>query len=464
MGNFCDIGRCTMEKLRILVNNYWKNALPADAGGRERFFAALNLLLPVFTGIYVFLNPMPLPALSEMVFYPCVAALVILLLFKKTDFTLNWPLTWSFALFSIWAIIGLFRALDLTNSLHDIRGHLLEHLIIFYLLVNYFNSKRKLEALSLIIIASMTVFSLGAIVQYYWIEGFPFSQRLGISFLDMSTNNIGFVIISMIPLALNGLHHAGEFRPRLIFLVCIIILCLTALLTQSRASVLGLFIGIIIFSLNNKKFVFLLIAVIIFIALVPGIKDRIIREDSAKDNRIKINRLTLEIIKEHPVTGIGFGMQIYGNESLVNLKKYNSRLPEEFQQNPIMPSPHNTLLDIAVRTGIIGLVIYLSALLTAVFMLWKTYRVTEDEHFKSWAMCLSACFTASTFVSLFQDTTFGARAIIHFTILAMITILWKLSKITAAIEKKDGIISKTVPTGPAIPGRPPAKIQVGSEP
>ena len=416
-----------MKKLNILVKSYWENALPANANRPECFFGILNILLPVFTGLYIFLNPMPLSSLSEICVYLSLAILIILLLFQKTDFTLRWPLTLPFALFFIWAIIGLFWSLDVMNSLHDLRGHLLEYLIIFYLLVNCFNSPKKLESLLWLIIVSVTVFSLGAMVQYYWIAGFPFSERLGLRYLDMSTNNIGFVIISIIPLALHGFHRAREFKPKLIFLICIIILCLATLLTQSRAALIGLFIGMIISCFNNKKIILLVMAVLLLIFIMPGIKDRIIHEGFTTDNRVKINHLTLEIIKEYPITGIGFGMQIYQNESLLNLKEYNSRLPEEFQQKVIMPSPHNTLLDITLRTGIVGLILYLYILLTAVFLLWKTYRMTENEYFKSWAISLFACFMASTVASLFQDTTFGARAVIHYTILAMITILWKLS-------------------------------------
>jgi hypothetical protein len=42
--------------------------------------------------------------------------------------------------------------------------------------------------------------------------------------------------------------------------------------------------------------------------------------------RVKINRLTMELIKAHPIAGIGFGMQIYGNPNLVDLEKYNKKL------------------------------------------------------------------------------------------------------------------------------------------
>lgn len=416
-----------MKKLNILITSYLKNALPAHAAGSEYSFAILNLLIPVLTGLYIFLNPLPFSSLKEICYYLSCTIVIILLYFKKTQFTLRWPLTLPFALFFIWAMIGLSWSLDWINSLHDLRGHLLEYLIIFYLLVNYFNSPKKLQWLFRLIVLSVTVFSVGAMIHYYGMEGFPFSERLGLRYLDMSTNNIGFVIISSIPLAVSEFQQAGKLKSRLFFLFCIVILCVAALLTQSRAALIGLFIALVIMCLNNKKFIFLVGAVILFVAIMPGAKDRILHEGITTDNRVKIAHLTLEVIKDHPIGGIGFGMQIYENESLINLKAYNNRLPEKFQQNPIMPSPHNTLLDITLRTGIVGLLLYLSILATALFLLWKTYRNVDHPYFRSQAVCLFACFMASTVAALFQDTASGAKAVTYHAILAMITILWKLS-------------------------------------
>jgi hypothetical protein len=132
----------------------------------EIFFSVLNFAIPLFMGIYIFLNPLPLSAVSEFCFYLSLAALIMLISFKKTAFTLLSPLTLPFLLFFLWAVFGLFFTLDFKNTLHDLRGYLLKYLIIFYLLVNYFNSQKKLEIISWIVIASATIFSIGAVIQY----------------------------------------------------------------------------------------------------------------------------------------------------------------------------------------------------------------------------------------------------------------------------------------------------------
>jgi len=44
-------------------------------------------------------------------------------------------------------------------------------------------------------------------------------------------------------------------------------------------------------------------------------------------------------------------------------------------------------------------------------MLWKTLSLKKDEYFRSWAICLFACFVSYMIPALFADTTFGPVAI-----------------------------------------------------
>jgi O-antigen ligase len=412
--------------LKAQIRNYAGDALPPNSGDCEKFFTFLNLLIPILTGLYVFLNPLPLSAASEFCFYLSLAALIVLLIFKKTCFTLRWPLTLPIALFFIWAVFGLFFTLDFKNSLHDLRGHLLEFLIIFYLLVNYFHSQKKLEDLSWIVISSTTIFSVGAVIVFYFIEGFPFNARLGSTFKEMYTGWMCFITIFAVTLTLNNLYKAKSLTGRALLTACLLIMTTTTLLNQSRGALIGLLAALIIMCFSNRKNLIFIIIVVLLILLIPGTKERVSNEGFA-DIRSKMNRLYIEIIRDYPVTGVGFGMQIYGNKNVLDLEKYNKKLPQKHQQGKIIASPHNTLLDVAVRTGIIGLLLYVYILLCALFMLWQTLR-RSGEYFLSWSICLFACFMSFMLQALFADTTFGSRAVVFYTILAMITILWSLGR------------------------------------
>jgi putative inorganic carbon (HCO3(-)) transporter len=369
---------------------------------------------------------LPAAVVNEFCFYLSVSVLILLIVFRKTAFTLRTPLTLPFILFFLWAIFGLFFTLDFKNTLHDLRGHLLKYLIIFYLLVNYFNSKKRLEIISWIVIASATIFSIGAVIQYYFIEGFPFTTRLGYTFKEMHTDYIGFVTVFAITLAFNRLQNSKAMINTLLWVLCIFILSISTLLTQSRGTLIGLFASLVILCFSNRKIIIVIIALLILVFFVPGLKERFDHKEIMHNERVKINHLTLEVIKAHPIAGIGFGMQIYGNPDLVDLEKLNSQLPAEYRQERIITSPHNTILDITVRTGIIGLVLFLNILFASLLLLWKIFKMTKNQYFKSWAICLFACFISYLIPALFADTTFGPRVIVFYTMLSMITILWNI--------------------------------------
>lgn len=400
----------------------------ANGGKSGIFFSVLNYSIPVFMGIYLFTNPLPVASVNEFCFYLSVLALILLLVFRKTTFTLRTPLTLPFILFFLWAVFGLFFTLDFKNTLHDLRGHFLEYVIVFFLLVNYFNSPKRLKMLALIAIASATIFSIYAITVYYFIEGFPFSARLGLTFRgEMTTDYIGFITIFGICLSLHFLYKSKNIFYKILLVSCFFIMTITTLLTQSRGSLLGFLAALVILCFHNKKNIIFIIITIFIIILVPGIKERATMDGFTKDIRIKMNRLTIEAIKDHPIVGVGFGMEIYGNKNVLDLEKLNKQLPLEYQQNGvIVASPHNTILDIAVRTGVVGLVLFLYILITPLWMLWRTLKLKKGEYFKSWAICFFACFVSYMIPALFADTTFGPRVVIFYAMLAMITILWNI--------------------------------------
>ena len=397
----------------------------------EKIFRILNFSIPFFIGIYLFANPLPLSAVSEFCFYLSFLILIILIFFKKTVFTLRSPLTLLFILFFLWAVFGLFFTLDFKNTLHDLRGHLLNYLIFFYLLVNYFNSEKRLEILSVIVIAGATIFSVGAINQYYFIDGFTFSSRLGDSTFTgaMHTDLIGFTTTFASILALHLFHKNKTGTYKILFIACFLITTTVTLLTQSRGSLIGLCASFIILCFANKRNLIFVVLAALLIFLTPGMSDRIKNESFIKDVRIKVNRLTLEIIKDHPIAGIGFGMEIYGNKKIVDLERLNKQLPPEYQQDePIVIYPHNTIFDIAVRTGIIGLALFLYILITSLWMLWRTFHLTKNKHYKLLAIYLFASLISFLIPALFADTTFGPVAVVFYTMLAMITILWNLAR------------------------------------
>jgi len=174
---------------------------------------------------------------------------------------------------------------------------------------------------------------------------------------------------------------------------------------------------------------------LIAVRTVPVLKARFSLHSNFKDIRIGINLTTLEIIKDYPITGIGFGMETYGYSDFIDLAKYNAKIPPKYQQRTIIKSPHNSFADIAVRTGVVGLILFLFIYFIFVRLGWKVIRYGKDDFIKDWGICIMAAFISVFIQELFADGMFGPQAIVLYTIFAIMTILWQLNTET------DGIIN-----------------------
>lgn len=395
----------------------------------SKIFEILNQSIPVLTAIYIFAHPLPLSILNIFCIYSAFTALVILLYFKRTVFTIQFPFTWPFALFLIWVFFGLFFTLDVQNSVHDIFRYLIEYLVIYYILVNNFKSIERINSLSFIIILSASIFSAGLLIIYYIIEGFPFLSRITTNYIH--TNHIGFITVPATILSLNLIETNEKWKFKSFFYFCAFLLIITTIFTQSRGSLLGLIIGMAIISINGWKKPLSLIIVISLLGVIflPGIKERFINSEDSNMERIKIYFLSAEIFKERPVTGVGFGMEILHNKKLIDAERLNNKLAPAYRQDDghIITGTHNTLVDIAVRTGLIGLLLYLYIIATVFWMIAATLKKTKRDICRSWSISLLGCFAAFTVSSLFEDTSSGKPVLMFYVIMAMVTVIWRLS-------------------------------------
>ncbi|MEK9170538.1 MAG: O-antigen ligase family protein [Patescibacteria group bacterium] len=82
-------------------------------------------------------------------------------------------------------------------------------------------------------------------------------------------------------------------------------------------------------------------------------------------SRFTIWSMSFEGFKEHPV--LGWGPENYG---VVFAKYYK---PELYRQEPWFDRSHNIIFDWLINAGILGLLGYLSVLITAIYLLWKNF-------------------------------------------------------------------------------------------
>ncbi|MEW6328446.1 MAG: O-antigen ligase family protein [Thermodesulfobacteriota bacterium] len=384
----------------------------------DRGFEFLKQSVPILMGIFLFFNPFPhTTTIKEVSLYLSVIIVFLLIVFKKIDFSFKTPLSIPFALFVLWSFVGLFFALNKPNSIHDFYAHLLKYLVFYYIMVNFFDTRKRLTYLTWIIIISATIFSFGGMAYFYLMLGQNVTKRfVFIPYLD-------FLYVFAIILSLRYLFGYVKPYGKAIALICLAGTSMATLLTQTRNALLAIFISLVILLPKNKKGLIILIVSLIVVGFMP-IKDRFTLDNILNNERLGINYVSFEIIKDHPIFGIGFGMQTYDNKDF--LDKYNARVPVKYRREPPVAAPHNLLFDVAVRTGLAGLSFFFCIVVSFIRMSWKIIRYGKDDFIKNFGLYLVVAFIAFFIQSMFADATFGLQAIVFYTILGMMTILWRL--------------------------------------
>ena len=383
----------------------------------------------ILTGLLVFLIPFPrLTALHEIIFYTAFVLAVFLHFSGKRPFLLKTPLTTSFVLLLAWNSLGLFFALDPVNSVNDLYGHFVKYLIFYYLTITCFASYQGVRTLAWILAIAAAFFSGSAIVSHYVFSQAPVTSRLGVPpVLGLTSDYIGYFTLPAILLCLTFIRERPSAGRKFVSILLAAVAAVATLLTQSRATFIASFCSFAM--LYSRKRAALVTAIFLLFSLFyffPAFGDRFTIRQFTHDQRVGIYLTTWHVIRDYPLAGIGFGMQTYGNPKLVDLAAYSRRVPPEYRQDPPFLSPHNTLLDTMVRTGSIGLLIYLYMQLAFVRMGLTVIRGSQDPKIKRLGLCVLSMYGAIFIQGLFSDGAFGPQALMLYFSFALMTILWKI--------------------------------------
>ena len=398
-------------------------------------FRLLTGSVPVLLSVYVAINPFPhKTAIESISFYASFLFALILLAAGKRTFHFRNPLTLPFVLFAGWSLVGVFFALDGPNSIHDFYAHLVQYLIFFYLVVNFFPGGKRLSALIGVVIAASTVFALWVMIDFYAVQGFFLSTKLGwIGIDELSSNIIGTLTLFPMILALGWLILDKTPYRRKAALICLTIFGLATLATMARSALIAMAVSLAVMVplfMKDRRIFAALAALLLLALLIMPVRGRFTPSDFKdklqKTDRLRIALLYIEIVKDYPITGIGFGMKASGNKDF--LKKYNDRLPAQYQQPHPVRAPHNTLINVAVRTGLVGLAFFLYAVYAFVKMALGLIRKGSSPYIREWGLCLLAAFAALFIQGLFENTTSGPPAIALYALMAMMTVLWHMEQ------------------------------------
>ena len=397
----------------------------------DRVANFLNVCAVFLIGIFLLSAPYPhLTAIKEITYYTSVTFFIFLILHRKSDVSFNTPLTFPFAVFSLWAILSIFFAINKGNSSHDVYAHLLKYIVFYFMLINFFNTRKRFLALTWIMIIATTIICLGGFIYFYIILGHKLWARFLITPPDFFIPYLDYLYIFTIFLSLNHLLTSWDRGGKYLSIAPLLIISLGAVLSQTRSAIFAFMVSS--FFYFHKRLKIWILATVLLLAVAAVIllaNDRLTDFKTFLHNeRFDNARIYIEMIKDHPITGIGFGMQSYDDMNL--LMYYYKKFPVDDRPNRsnMFFSPHNLLLDITVRLGIVGLILFGFLIFRFLRMGWQTIRQGKDDFIRGWGSCIMACFIAFFVQALFGDAGFGIQAIVMYTIFAMMTVLWQLQR------------------------------------
>lgn len=376
---------------------------------------------------FLFLNPFPhITALKEIFFYTAVGFVFLATSLRLSRFSFDTPLTPAFACILLWSCVSILHAVNKPNTISDIYAHLIKYYAVYFIVVNYFDSRAKQNALFWSLIASIACFCIWGGLYYYIFLGFSLSKQLGVGvFKEIPTNIIGIVTVFGILLSLGKLQEEKTKRVKIVLIAMIVVMTVTTLLTQTRATMLAMFFALLILSFRHRKILIFVIAVIVLITILP-VKSRLapsaVMKKIASDDRIRIAYTFIEVVKDFPLQGIGFGLQSYADEAF--MKVYHERVDPNRRTAFIYAAPHNFVVDILVRLGIIGLALYLYLLYRAFGMIIVIIKDNRNDERRGWGFIFFAALVAFLIQGMFENVHSGPPAIVFYVQLAMITILW----------------------------------------
>ena len=411
--------------------------LQVDEVLRDPPFARVGKQVAVgFIMIFFIANQFPhTTTIKEIAFYGSLILFASLLLSRKIVIHFDSPITIPAAIFIVIVLIGSVFAINKNNTIDDLYSHLIRYILIWIIIISFIESNYDFEVLITVVVLSTTFFCIYNIVDLYIIKNMPFSTRLLTGSQEITTNLVGINIILSVNLAYYKLKSSTNRRAKGGYSLAIIVLLFSLFAAQARSGFLALVLSALIVFLSNRNVIKLCVVLTLLAvaACYSPVGTRLTTQLST-DIRIQHMLLCLEVVKDHPLTGIGFGMQTFARD--LDLVAYNKRVEEKYRlpvyADSILTDPHNLYTDIAVRSGIVGFSAFIHFIYTVYRTLLRMILANEKEG-RDLSLALLASLSSFMFIGLFEPVFSHPFEAIFCFIFALTHILWKQ---TMAIHPK----------------------------
>jgi O-antigen ligase len=256
----------------------------------------------------------------------------------------------------------LITAIDFQYSLEEYTGEWLMGVVLFYLVVNNFREEQLKYLLGALLLGNLLMVTYG-MVDFFHRGGSLFSSQVRAGSLHSGFGTFGTYLITILPYLLMAVFFVKKILNRLTLLSLLFLNFFALYLTHSRGSWIA---AILLLLLAGWRFlpkkiliVSLATAAILFFFFAP---QKIIKHHAeiissgapptsieTVQARWELFKFSLKKIKENPFRMLGFGRRSF-------VKKFQDFYLQ--YKGALLWHAHNTFLNIALQTGLQGLVIF----------------------------------------------------------------------------------------------------------
>ena len=244
--------------------------------------------------------------------------------------------------------------------------------------------------------------------------------RATASFKDSNTLGIYLSAIAPVIFGLTLYYFKGIKKIVFVFISFIALVGIT--LTYSRPTLLAIYIALFFLGIVKKNKI-LIGLLIIFTLVSPFILPKSVKNWAKEveynpfrfmcnDDRIAAYRNSLNMIKDHPIIGVG------ANTYMKNYKKYK----ESPEYRNIVTSDylyaHNNFLHMAAEIGLVGLGIFIWLLYKLFRECMNIYKHLDDNFLKIISLSLTTCLIAFLINGLTESSLYYSRVAIIFWYIA----------------------------------------------
>jgi len=320
------------------------------------------------------------------------------------------------ALFLFWCSISVLWAVDPTAALRQLATS--AALILFYLAAVSFRITEeefkwvvRLAILGGCFAAAFAVYEYSAGINWAQGSGARLVERgsLIVGETEVNPDYFGLKLLVPIPLAIAAFLAARSWWGRLLSFCALAITVLALLLTMSRAALISLLVVILVFLVRLRLYRRLLPVVALaslLLAAMPATFFQRIREASETGGagRLDIWKAGFEMFKHYPWVGAGLGNFIIVYQEFAGFSpKFHG----------FMRAPHNMYLNILVDLGLLGLAVFLSAIVAQVRDVRQSTKHSQGS--KVWVVAgeasLYGLLVNGLFVDLAWDKSFWLAGI-----------------------------------------------------